>query len=103
MRKFKVIGVMRDKMNRELRKPGEVTAVPEEWIERLKKAGVLGEEIIESATVKPPENAMMPKAEAKGLGDFVRKVTEKPKPLGGGWYQLPDGRKVRKKDLEEGD
>jgi len=23
--------------------------------------------------------------------------------LGGGWYQLPDGRKVRKSDLEAGD
>lgn len=23
--------------------------------------------------------------------------------LGGGWFQLADGRKVRKKDLEEGD
>lgn len=89
MRKFKVTGVMRDKMNRELRKPGEVTAVPEEWIERLKKAGVLGEEIIESATVKPPENAMKPKAKAKKLG--------------GGWFETADGRKVGKKDLEEGD
>ena len=89
MRKFKVTGVMRDKMNRELRKPGEVTAVPEEWIERLKKAGVLGEEIIESATVKPPENAMMPKAKAKKLG--------------GGWYELPSGEKVRKSELKDGE
>ena len=97
MRKFKVTGVMRDKMNRELRKPGEVTAVPEEWIERLKKAGVLGEEIIESATVKPPENAMMPKAEPKA------KPKAKAKKLGGGWYELPSGEKVRKSELEEGD
>ena len=89
MRKFKVTGAMRDKMNRELRKPGEVTAVPEEWIERLKKAGVLGEETIESATVKPPENAMKPPA--------------KPKHLGGGWFEVASGKKVRKSELKEGE
>ena len=43
----------------------------------------------ETVMKRPPETAMKPKAE--------------PKSLGGGWYQLPDGRKVRKKDLEEGD
>ena len=79
--------------------PGKEVEVPESLGKKLKQAGLA----TETASVKPKENAMMPKAEAKGLGDFVRKVTEKPKPLGGGWYQLPDGRKVRKKDLEEGD
>jgi len=43
----------------------------------------------ETATVKPEENAM--------------KSQPQPKHLGGGWYQLQDGRKVRKSDLEAGD
>ena len=43
----------------------------------------------ETSAVKPPENTM--------------KASPQPKYLGGGWFQLADGRKVRKKDLEEGD
>jgi len=43
----------------------------------------------ETAAVKPPENAMKP--------------SPQPKSLGGGWYQLLDGRKVRKSDLEAGE
>ena len=42
----------------------------------------------ETASVKPPETAMLPPAA--------------PKYLGGGWYAV-DGRKVRKSELEEGD
>ena len=44
---------------------------------------------LETASVEPPENAMKPKAKAKKLG--------------GGWYELPSGKKVRKSELEEGD
>ena len=43
----------------------------------------------ESASVEAPEKAVMPQP--------------KPKHIGGGWYELPDGQKVRKKDLEAGD
>jgi len=43
----------------------------------------------ETASVKPPENAMMPKAKAKKLG--------------GGWFELPSGEKVRKSELKEGE
>ena len=39
----------------------------------------------ETASVKMEENAM--------------KSQPQPKPLGGGWYQLPDGRKVRRGEL----
>lgn len=46
-------------------------------------------DFVESAATKPSENAAMPKA--------------KPKHIGGGWYELADGRKVRKKDLKAGD
>ena len=45
--------------------------------------------LAESAVVEPPENAMMPKAKAKKLG--------------GGWYELPSGEKVRKSELKEGE
>ena len=63
---------------------GEEFEAPENLVKKLKKAG-----LVETATAKPPENAMMPKP--------------KPKHIGGGWYLTADGKKVRKKDLEEGD
>ncbi len=44
------------------------------------------------AAVKPPEPEKAVTQESKA-----------PKALGGGWYLLSDGRKVRKKDLEAGD
>ena len=39
---------------------------------------------VESATFSPPENAMRPKA--------------KPKHVGGGWYELSNGEKIRGKE-----
>jgi len=85
MKRFRVIGAMRDKLTGELKHPGSETVVPEEWLERLKKAGVLGDEI-ETASIEPPETAMKPKPKAKSVG--------------GGWYELEDGSKVRKSELE---
>ena len=43
----------------------------------------------EAAIVRAPERATMPKPKAKHIG--------------GGWYLTAEGKKVRKKDLEEGD
>ncbi len=66
---------------------GEAMPVPDKEIAKvLQSRGILGGAVRETASVKPPETAMMPKAE--------------PKYLGGGWYLTADGRKVRKKDLE---
>ena len=42
---------------------------------------------IETASIGPTETATLPDAE--------------PKHVGGGWYELPDGRRVRKSELEE--
>ena len=65
--------------------PGKEVEVPESLGKKLKQAGLA----TETASTKPPENAMKPKAKAKKLG--------------GGWYELPSGEKVRKSELEEGD
>ena len=65
--------------------PGDEMEVPENLGKKLKQAGLA----TETASVKPKENAMKPKAKAKKLG--------------GGWYELPSGEKVRKSELEEGD
>ena len=54
-------------------------------VRMLQGQGKIGGEIRETATVKPIETAMKPKPE--------------PKHVGGGWYKLEDGTKVRKKDL----
>ena len=40
----------------------------------------------ETASIEPPETAMKPKPKAKSVG--------------GGWYELEDGSKVRKSELE---
>ncbi len=44
---------------------------------------------VETASVEPVETAMIESAE--------------PKHVGGGWYDLPDGRRVRKSEIEAGD
>jgi len=51
------------------------------------KTRVIYADGLETAAVKPAENAMKPSPTYKNLG--------------GGWYELPDGRKVRKSQLEK--
>ena len=83
--------------------PGEKMPVTGDDVKVLQGRGIIGAPATETASVKPPERAVIPKAGPNAFGNFVRKVTAEPKHLGGGWYELPDGRKVRKKDLEEVD
>ena len=59
--------------------------------EQLKAAGWLGKRISE------------PKAAPKIESKPVQVVQLEPVSLGGGWYQLPDGRKVRKSQIEDSD
>ena len=65
---------------------GESVSVKADDVSMLQGQGKIGGVVMETAAIKPPENAMMPKAE--------------PKPLGGGWYLAEDGRKVRKSQIE---
>ena len=62
--------------------PGDEMEVPENLGKKLKQAGLA----TETASVKPKENAMMPKAKAKKLG--------------GGWFEVR-GQKVQGKDAAE--
>lgn len=74
---------------------GEGVPVEGDDVKMLQGQGKLGApfvektevEKVETMTMKPIETAMKPKAE--------------PKHVGGGWYELPDGRRVRKSELEE--
>ena len=68
---------------------GDRVTVKDDDVRMLQGQGKIGGRVMETATVKPPENAMKPKAKAKKLG--------------GGWFETADGRKVRKSELEEGD
>ena len=67
---------------------GESVSVKADDVSMLQGQGKIGGAVreIEAASIKPPENAMIPKAE--------------PKPLGGGWYLAEDGRKVRKSQID---
>ncbi len=69
--------------------PGEEVDVPESLGKKLKQAGLA----TETASVKPKENAMMPKAKAKKLG--------------GGWFEVRgqkvQGKEAAEKLLKEGD
>ena len=73
--------------------PGDEMEVPENLGKKLKQAGLA----TETASVKPKENAMMPKAEPKA----------KPKHLGGGWFEVRgqkvQGKEAAEKLLKEGD
>ena len=72
--------------------PGEKVAPDEDDVRMLQGQGKIGGKIPETATKPaPPENSMQPKAE-----------TEYPIHKGGGWYELEDGSKVRKSELESG-
>ena len=51
---------------------------------RLENGGVRYVVVRESAAIETPENASLPKAE--------------PKHVGGGWYELPSGERVRGKE-----
>ncbi len=59
--------------------PGEKLDLPDATAMKLLQAGLV------SATVQPEENAMMPK----------------PRHVGGGYYELPDGKRVRGKKAAE--
>ena len=67
---------------------GQPVPVLEEDVRMLQGQGKIGGRLMETASVKPPERAVKPKAE--------------PKHIGGGWYEI-EGKKVRKKDLKDGD
>ena len=69
--------------------PGEAMPVTGEDVKLLQSRQIIGAPVVETASVKPPENAMKPKA--------------KPKKLGGGWFELASGKKVRKSELKEGE
>ena len=64
----------------------EAVDVVEDDVRMLQGQGKIGGAIPEVATVQPTEKAMLPKPE--------------PKHVGGGWYELEDGSKVRKSELE---
>ena len=61
---------------------GDPVKPKQEVVRMLQGQGKIGGE---TASVKPPETAMRPKTE--------------PKHVGGGWYEMDDGRKVRKSEL----
>ena len=65
---------------------GESVPVKADDVSMLQGQGKIGGAVreIETASIKPPENAVMPKA--------------KPKHLGGGYYLLPSGAKIRGKE-----
>lgn len=66
---------------------GEHVTVTDDDVRMLQGQGKIGGRVAETASVKPPEQAVMPKAE--------------PKHLGGGYYELPNGEKVRGKKAAE--
>jgi len=76
----------RDPITKKMIQPGGALTVPDDLYDVYKNANVLGEEIIETAMVKPQ------------VETAVSRVEKEPKHIGGGWYELPDGSRVRGKD-----
>ena len=69
--------------------PGGVVTCPDEhWYKILHNAGVLGDEVkeLETASVKPQTQKA------------VTNTRKAPKHIGGGWYELPNGKKVQGKE-----
>lgn len=86
--KYLVIKRFRDKVSLVSYKPGEIYETDDENRGKyLQKAGFVGEKIAEQL---PPEPEQEPEPAQPSA----------PMSLGGGWYQLPDGRKMRKSELE---
>lgn len=69
--------------------PGDTVELHPGRAAKLKTVGLVADMsvVAETATIEPPEKAVMP-----GL---------KPKHIGGGWYELPNGEKVRGKEEAE--
>jgi len=65
---------------------GQAVPVAPDDVRMLQGQGKISGTAPETASVKPPENAMMPKAE--------------PKHLGGGWYEVR-GKKIQGKERAE--
>ncbi len=65
---------------------GEHVTVTDDDVRMLQGQGKIGGRVIETASVKPPEQAVMPKAE--------------PKHVGGGYYDV-NGERVRGKKAAE--
>ncbi len=75
------------KHNGRVMMPGDHLDLPPDEYARLRVMGLVGGGR-ETASVRPQETAAKPPPE--------------PKHVGGGWYELADGKKVRKKQLGGG-
>lgn len=96
--KYKVIKAFTCKLDRKARYPGAVYETDDPVrAQYLQNKGYLG------AAIEEPPAKPEPEPEPENLLNEAEETDPEPKHLGGGWYALPDGRKVRKKDLEVGD
>jgi len=86
---YKVKKKFRDKDTNKMHQPGDSYSTNNEREEKkLLNAGYITKQGKQMEAATMPDNTEK-KADIKHLG--------------GGWYQLPDGRKVRKSELQEGD
>ena len=82
------------------KKPGDYIAASGWRASKLLQSGAvvkLSER--ETASFAPPEKAVLPEPEPKA----ITVEPEPPRAVGGGWFELADGRKVRRSQLEEGE
>ena len=82
---------------------GDTVAVMVDDVRMLQGQGKIGGLIREAAVIRPAETAVREKPETAIVKLPEKAVLPEAKHLGRGWYELSDGRKVRKKDLEAGD
>lgn len=83
MPEFEVIATFKDKKTGEYKNPGDIVIAEGDRINRLKRAGVIGKPIRKEKTETATQKS---------------NAEQRLKELGGGWYELPDGKKVRGKD-----
>lgn len=81
---FRVIAGFIDIQSGQHKKPGDTVEASGERVEVLKKAGVIGGEIPESSADPDEPTTQTDKSLLKHAG--------------GGYYELPDGRKIKGKD-----
>ncbi len=90
--KAKVIKRFKCKMDHQRYRPGDIYTGDPDRLEYLQDLGYLGD------VIEEPPAEELPAEEAPEIVDVPAEEQPEPRHVGGGWYELPDGTRVKGKE-----